>query len=198
MTGLQKLMGWWDKKPAIWWGSPNMALNIIDKARQLLAEEQEAKPTAPASLVEFSNWWFNETIPPTNMTIANKLKETLSRYEAKPTGDDAQARYYNECAKNSTLYDRCCELLSELEKHDPNNPRLEQIEADMEKNGYSLTSLAAEAKEEEPLAELAKRKGKSIDECVIVICEELFQEAEFSSESKARQYLMGLPDRKDK
>ena len=40
-TGLEKLVEWWDNKPAIWWGNPATPSTIVDKARSLLEAEQK-------------------------------------------------------------------------------------------------------------------------------------------------------------
>ena len=52
--------------------------------------------------------------------------------------DDAQKRYYNECAKNSNLYDLCGDLITALELCDCNNPILDTAETVLCDNGFSF------------------------------------------------------------
>jgi hypothetical protein len=129
-----------------------MAMEWREKARQLLAEEQEAKPTADKGLVE-------EILALCNATI-------------RVNGQDIEIR-------------------------------------DIDKRDIKKILSRYEAKQEEPLACLADRKGRYISyihkaEYGWDIGIALFNKSgslEFNgntyaeAESKARHYLMGLPDR---
>jgi hypothetical protein len=162
MSKLKELVEWFSE--GICEGDGKL---IMDKARALLAEEQSQNMTED----KFEKWLYDSIANEDDTQLFNCLGIVAARYRTfkaehshKPVGDDAQARYYNECAKNSVLYDRCCELLSELEKHDPNNPRLEQIEDEMNKNGYSLTSVAKEAEQSHTEQVLVEAIEGAIDE----------------------------------
>lgn len=70
------------------------------------------------------------------LTEARRLAQEEAK--EKPVGDEAQKRYYNECARNSVLYDLGAALIEELEKWEPGTPFLEKAEEQLEGNGYSL------------------------------------------------------------
>ena len=76
---------------------------------------------------------------------------------ASKPADDAQASYYNECAKNSVLYDLCGDLITALELCDCNNPILDTADQTLSDHGFSF----GKPVKEEPLEALANSRGYS-------------------------------------
>lgn len=77
----------------------------------------------------------------------------------------------------------------------------DEIGNDVYEHGYMTYLARVRAKyrslksKDEPLEELAKRKGLTAYVDVQILDNELFPEANFEDSTKARQYLNGLPDK---